>query len=417
MPHVRFLLFLFLSVLIGQETVAQSSPLTGVSVVRRSDGLGHVIRFRMTSPADSFRIIQPSADLIQVAIYKAGIRPESIRIPALQAPLAGMRLHAIPGGVGVDIRLTPQSYYIARAYPDANRRDLLVGTTESNAREIGILTQGMNAVDWAEINRPRPAPETVPDTTRAEAADTLALPLPPAPPTTLGGARLRTIVIDAGHGGRDTGARGRRGTLEKDVNLSVSLKLAALLRENLPGVNVVLTRSDDRFIELAERGSIANRARGDLFISIHCNSHRTSQPFGTEVYFLGLHRSDDAFEVMKKENSVIALEDPSTRSRELTDEELILYELTNTAYISNSQYLAGLIDVQFTERARRKSRGVKQAGFVVLYHASMPALLVELGFISNPNEEAFLRSDDGQDVLASAIFRAVREYKSRVEHE
>jgi N-acetylmuramoyl-L-alanine amidase len=130
---------------------------------------------------------------------------------------------------------------------------------------------------------------------------------------------------------------------------------------------------------------------------------------------LGLHRTEDAFEVMKKENSVIALEDPATRTRELTDEEIILYELTNTAYIANSQSFSALIDEQFKTHAQRRSRGVKQAGFLVLYHASMPAVLIELGFISNPTEEQFLRSESGQRLLAESIFNGIKNYRTKVE--
>lgn len=257
-----------------------------------------------------------------------------------------------------------------------------------------------------------PEPEKKPGTdSTPPATQPSAIPLP----ANNFDRKLNTIVIDAGHGGHDPGAIGPRGTREKDVVLKISLRLGELIKEQMPDVNVVYTRSDDRFINLYERGRMANRAKGDLFISIHANSHRNSQAFGAEVYFLGLHKSEDAFEVMKKENSVIALEDPATRTRELTDEEIILYELTNTAYIANSQYFSALIDEQFKSNAQRKSRGVKQAGFLVLYHASMPAVLVEVGFISNPSEEQFLRSENGQWLLAESIFKGIREYRTRVE--
>lgn len=396
---------------------AQPSPLPNISVATRSDGLGVVFRLHLTSPADSFKLIQPSADLIQVAVYKNGIVANSVRIPQIRDPFTAMKLNAIPRGVGFDIRLKPDQFFIAKAYPDANGRHLLIALTRSNARELGILTQGMSPIDWSAAAAARavqsqpvtPSPRLTP----APVDDTTPVPVPAA--ANARDRKLSTIVIDAGHGGHDPGAIGPRGTREKDVVLKVSLILGELIKARLPDVNVVYTRNDDRFINLYERGRMANRAKGDLFISIHANSHRTTQPNGAEVFFLGLHRTEDAFEVMKKENSVIAFEDPATRTRELTDEEIILYELTNTAYIANSQSFSALIDDQFKSHAQRRSRGVKQAGFLVLFHASMPAVLIELGFISNPEEEQFLRSDSGQRLLAESIFNGIKNYRTKVE--
>lgn len=397
--------------------LAQPSPLPNISVATRSDGLGVVFRLHLTSPADSFKLIQPSADLIQVAVYKNGIVANSVRIPQIRDPFTAMKLNAIPRGVGFDIRLKPDQFFIAKAYPDANGRHLLIALTRSNARELGILTQGMSPIDWSAAAAARAVqsqPVTPsPTLTPAPVDDTTPVPLPAA--ANARDRKLSTIVIDAGHGGHDPGAIGPRGTREKDVVLKVSLILGELIKARLPDVNVVYTRNDDRFINLYERGRMANRAKGDLFVSIHANSHRTTQPNGAEVFFLGLHRTEDAFEVMKKENSVIAFEDPATRTRELTDEEIILYELTNTAYIANSQSFSALIDDQFKSHAQRRSRGVKQAGFLVLFHASMPAVLIELGFISNPEEEQFLRSDSGQRLLAESIFNGIKNYRTKVE--
>jgi N-acetylmuramoyl-L-alanine amidase len=419
---LKFRLFiLFCLLLAGVVTTiqAQPSPLPNISVATRSDGLGFVVRLHLASPADSFKLIQPSADLIQVAVYKNGIHVAAVRLPQLRDPFIDMKLNATLRGIGLDIRLKPDQYYVARVYPDANGRHLLVALTRSNARELGILTQGMTAIDWTAAARPAPTGVTVaPPATppRTEPRDTIpSVPTAVPVPANSYDRKLHTIVIDAGHGGHDPGAIGPRGTREKDVVLSVALRLGELIKTRMPDVKVVYTRNDDRFINLYERGRMANRAKGDLFVSIHANSNRNPQPFGSEVYFLGLHRSDDAFEVMKKENSVIALEDPATRTRELTDEEIILYELTNTAYIANSQYFSALLDEQFKTHAQRRSRGVKQAGFLVLYHASMPAVLVELGFISNPTEEQFLRSEIGQGILAESIFNGIKQYKTKLE--
>lgn len=419
---------------------ASQSVLPRISVAERSDGLGYVIRYHFSSAPDSFKVFQPSANLVQVAIYKNGVNLASTQLPSASAGITGLNLTEIPGGFGTDIRLPGTRAYLAKAYPDANGRHLLVGLTEISMRELGILTDGQPVIDWltahrtpvdsvsnsevetdslelaiAELAEAVSNPDTLDPTQTTPLPDSLATPIfsvnsKNQRPT------LRTIVLDAGHGGRDTGALGQRGTREKDVALSVVKKVGAYINEHMPEVNVVYTRSDDTFIPLEERGSIANRARGDLFVSVHANAARSRQAYGAEVFFLGVARTESALEVMKKENEVILLEDASTRSRELTEEELILYELNNIGYMSASQRLAELVERQFAERAQRRSRGVKQAGFIVLYHASMPAILVELGFISNANEERYLASDSGQNILASAIYRAIREYKEIIEH-
>lgn len=405
----------------GGLSAQNASPLPSVSIATRSDGLGFVVRLHLATAADSVKLIQPGPDRIQVAVYKAGIRPESVRKPALRDPFTAVDLTSIPGGVGIDIRLLPDQYFIARAYPDANGRHTLVGLTRASKRDLDVLTNGMTAIDWSAIGRQPPPPPTSPALTDTVSEPEPADSLPPQaipvvrPPSNGYDGKLHTIVIDPGHGGRDPGAIGPRGTREKDVVLRVSLLLGDLIRRNMPDVNVVFTRRDDRFIELHQRGRIANQAKGELFISVHANSSRASQAYGAEVFFLGMHRTDDALEVMKKENSVIALEDPATRTRELTDEELILYELTNAAFLSSSQYFAALIDREFIGHAKRRSRGVKQAGFLVLYNASMPSVLVELGFISNPNEEQYMRSEAGQRALAMSIYRAIVDYRNRQE--
>lgn len=437
---VNYWRWALLTILILLPLIATSqSVLPRISVAERSDGLGYVIRYHFSSAPDSFKVFQPSANLVQIAIYKNGVSLANTQLPSGSAGVTGLNLTEIPGGFGTDVRLPGTRAYLAKAYPDANGRHLLVGLTEISMRELGILTDGQPVIDWLTAHR---TPGITSDTTETDsievaiaelaesvyASDTLdvteSTPLPDSLSTpilnlnnsTNQRTTLRTIVLDAGHGGRDSGALGQRGTREKDVALSVVKKVGAYLNEHLPEVNVVYTRSDDTFIPLEERGSIANRARGDLFVSVHANAARSRQAYGAEVFFLGVARTESALEVMKKENEVILLEDASTRSRELTEEELILYELNNIGYMSASQRLAELVERQFAERAQRRSRGVKQAGFIVLYHASMPAILVELGFISNANEERYLASDSGQNILASAIYRAIREYKEIIEH-
>ncbi len=245
----------------------------------------------------------------------------------------------------------------------------------------------------------------------------------PAPPVPIGPSiaardrwKLDTIVIDAGHGGKDPGAS-VRGILEKDVALAVARKLGAYL-EDLLGVKVVYTREDDRFVELKKRGKIANESGGKLFVSIHANAQRRgSAARGTETYFLGLHKSRAARDVMDRENSVVSLEENAEQYSAFREENLIRQTLAQSAYIHKSQQLAMAIDKQFKDRVQRQSRGVHQAGFYVLWSASMPAVLVELGFLTNRREAAFLNSESGQTYMASALYRAIRDFKETYERE
>lgn len=230
--------------------------------------------------------------------------------------------------------------------------------------------------------------------------------------------KLRKVVIDAGHGGRDPGAVGRYSK-EKDIALSIALKAGDYIEKNLPDVKVIYTRKTDVFVELHNRARIANENEADLFISIHCNANNSSKPYGTETYVMGLHKSQANLEVAKLENASILKEedysdmydgfDPSR------DEDYIALTLFQNAYQENSLTLASMVQDQFRERARLKDRGVWQAGFWVLYKTAMPAILVETGFISNAKDEQYLRSDEGQSYIASAIYRAVKEYKSIIE--
>lgn len=225
---------------------------------------------------------------------------------------------------------------------------------------------------------------------------------------------LNTVVIDAGHGGRDPGAIGSK-IKEKDVTLSVALKLGKYIVENFTDVKVVYTRNKDVFVNLDERAIIANKNKADLFISIHANWIGKPAVTGTETYVLGLHRSQDNLEVAKKENAVIVLEENYTAKYEGFDpnsvESYIIFELMQNSYLDQSIYFAKLVEDQFSIRAGRSSRGVKQAGFLVLRETAMPSVLVELGYLTNKDEEQFLGSEYGQDLLASALFRAFREYK------
>lgn len=225
---------------------------------------------------------------------------------------------------------------------------------------------------------------------------------------------VKTVVIDAGHGGHDPGAIGATSLFEKDVALEIALLVGGYIEELLPEVNVIYTRTTDVFLELHERSQIANDANADLFISIHFNSASNPAASGSESYVLGLHRSDSNLEVAKRENAVIELEDDTDHNYDFnpnSPEGHIMLSMAQNAYLEQSIQLANNVQYQFRERVSRKDRGVKQAGFYVLYKTTMPSVLIELGFLSNPEEEAFLKSTNGKEYMASAIYRAFRDYK------
>ncbi|TLU98057.1 N-acetylmuramoyl-L-alanine amidase family protein [Dyadobacter luticola] len=228
-------------------------------------------------------------------------------------------------------------------------------------------------------------------------------------------SKVNTVVIDAGHGGKDPGTRGSR-TKEKDVALAVALELGRKIKEETPEVKVLFTRSTDVFIELGERSAFANRNNADLFISIHCNATPSSRSVrGTESYVMGLHKTQGNLEVAKRENSVILQETNYKQKYKGFDPNSPLAHIMlanyQSAFISSSLRLADLIEKKFKSVSDRDSRGVKQAGFLVLWRCAMPAILIETGFLSTPDEEDYLRSEDGQEEIAESIHQAFMAYK------
>lgn len=227
-----------------------------------------------------------------------------------------------------------------------------------------------------------------------------------------------TVVIDPGHGGRDPGAVGQN-IYEKDVVLPISLKVGEYIREYLPDVRVIFTRETDEFVEIHRRAEIANSAGADLFISIHANSNRNRRIQGTETYAMGLHTSRENLEVARKENAVIFKEDDYDEQYDgfdpTSEESYIIFSLMQNTYLAQSLNFASIVQDEFRSRARRVDRGVKQAGFIVLWQTTMPSVLIEVGFVSNPQEERYLMSDQGQSYIASGIFRAVRSFKESIE--
>lgn len=231
-------------------------------------------------------------------------------------------------------------------------------------------------------------------------------------------AGIRTIVLDAGHGGRDPGNLGtkRYKTVERDITLAVTLKLGEYLREYMPEVNVVYTRQTNKSVTLEKRAEIANEAEGDLFISIHCDSYTSSSVNGCTSIVLGKNHGDEN-RIALKENAAILLEDDYEQRYEGFDPNnpmsLIGLNLMQQTYLNESIEFASLVQEQFRERVQRKDRGVKQQPLYVTSRTAMPAVLIELGFLTNPEEEDFLNSERGQSYMASAIFRAIREFKKQ----
>ena len=224
------------------------------------------------------------------------------------------------------------------------------------------------------------------------------------------------VVLDAGHGGKDPGKVGYKGLKEKDIALDIVLSLGALL-EKEPHIKVLYTRKNDVFIDLWERGRIANKADADLFVSVHCNAHHT-QAYGAESWVLGTHANRQNLEVAKSENSVILLEDNYQQHYKGYDPNspgsFIGITMLQEEYLDQSIELAGIIQQQFTAALKRRDRGVKQAGFVVLHQTYMPSVLIETGFITHKKEGLYLNSTKGKKQLAKAIYQGVKKYIDRL---
>ena len=227
---------------------------------------------------------------------------------------------------------------------------------------------------------------------------------------------LKSVVIDAGHGGKDSGTMGtkRYKTYEKDIALEISLLLGDYIEKNIPEVDVIYTRDDDTFIELRQRTIIANEKNADLFISIHCDGFTNSKASGASVFVMGMSKLKENMDVAIRENSVIYLEDNYKENYDGFDpksaESYIVFSVMQNSHLTKSINFAEKIEYEFSNRAKRKSRGIKQAPFYVISRANMPAVLIEAGFLTNPKEEDYLNTEEGQSHIASAIFRAFRSY-------
>jgi N-acetylmuramoyl-L-alanine amidase len=235
-----------------------------------------------------------------------------------------------------------------------------------------------------------------------------------------GSVKNWVIVIDAGHGGKDPGALGSFSA-EKDLTLAIALKTGSLIEKNLENVTVLYTRKTDTFIELKDRPDIANKNNADLFISIHANSTKSRTINGTETFVMGPAKDQQNLEVAMKENEVILLENDYSTTYEGFDpkspESYIMFTLMQNIFLKQSTSLASAIQRQYKEKNKRTDRGVKQAGFWVLFMTTMPSVLTETGFITHPEEEKYLNSKEGQDKIATSIFKACSDYITDIENK
>ena len=227
-----------------------------------------------------------------------------------------------------------------------------------------------------------------------------------------------TVVLDAGHGGNDAGAVGSFSK-EKNINLRYTLLVGDMIKKNIPDAKVIYTRDKDVFVNLNERARIANKNKADLFISIHTNSSKNSSANGMETFTLGVSKSKENMEVAMLENSVIKYEEDYETKYEGFDpnsvDSYIMFEFMKDQYTDRSITCADLIQKGMIKASKRNDRGVRQAGFLVLRATTMPSVLVELGFISNKEEEKFLNNNDNQVKMATAIFNAIKEYKHELD--
>lgn len=395
--------FLFAGFFVIPEASAQQE-LNRVSAVERSDGQGYVVRFHLTEGVDSSKVLQPRANLFQVKLYSEDLDTVNFTSPKATSVFEEFTIYDVPSGIAMDIKLHDGHYFNFSSYPDQNGKHMLLALAQTTSENLTGVTGEMDPIQWKLLTKGAGA---------GSLGDSFSTEIPEEQRTN--GSRFDVVVIDAGHGGWEPGAGGVNGIYEKHVTLAVALKVGEYIEQNIPDLKVVYTRTEDEYVSLAGRGKIANDNNGDLFVSIHANSFshsnraRQQSVNGAEVYFLGMANSQSALDVMKRENSVVQFE--TGEIEELTEEDLLIYELMNAGNMSTSQRVAEKIEYQFRERAQRRSRGVKQAGFQVLYEASMPGVLIELGFISNPDEARYLSSEYGQSIVASAIFRSIRDFK------
>jgi N-acetylmuramoyl-L-alanine amidase len=369
---------------VGEPATPSGPDITTLTMETRANGM--VIRIPAARPLTEFESWLRDDGWLYVTI--AGARADAARLNAVKPQGLIREIVAIQsaGSLQLTFRLGGK-VAAAEVVRDGDSNDLLV-TLRVPGAEDQVLLEGKKREIQADLAQQRKRWE------------------------------LDVIVLDPGHGGMDHGATGVTGLREKDVTLGVALKLGRLIRKHLPDVKVVYTRTDDRFVPLYRRGQIANEANGKLFISIHANSlRRKPNPTrGFEVYLLRPGRTDEAIAIAEQENSVIELEEGyEARYQQLTDENFILLTMAQSQYARASELFADIALQEMEDQLSIPNRGVRQAGFLVLVGASMPNVLVETAYLSNREDERFLRGQAGQQKLAQALLNAVKRYKTAYE--
>ena len=391
---------------LGLQPAGATVLVEDVVFTARSDGGGYVVRVRTADTVTAYgmpRSVGPNE--LEWVLYDTALADDYRKSPP-QGPVEAYTTTARNGHLILRFELDPERSVSAEAYRDGASTDLLLNLAYDGEGRRPVAEAGSGGGGGAGASGDVVRPVSTSGTENEAPTEGASR-----------GARERwrldTVVIDPGHGGKDPGATAN-GLYEKDIVLDVAHKLGDYI-ENRLNVDVVYTRTDDRFIPLEERGHMANDAGAKLFISLHVNAARAHAAHGTETYFLGPSKTEAAEEVMERENSVIKYEDNTERYEEYDEQALVRQTLTQSAYMRQSEQLASLVQSQFENRVQRDNRGVHQAGFYVLWSASMPSVLVELGFLTNPQEARYLNSDRGQTLLASGLFRAVRAYKKNYE--
>lgn len=339
---------------------------------------------RLRSYPSFTRIVLELGGPVGYAIVDEGAERKEIRMRLPGLRLAGPQLQEIDDGLVKELRLEPAS-------GGAVLRIIL----EAPAGQVKDFALQDPARIVLDLYRPK------------EGA---------GPEGATGGAAaqpLRLVVLDAGHGGHDPGATGPTGVQEKEVVLDVTRRVARLMEQSGLGIKVVLSRTGDVFVPLRDRTNFANKQRADLFVSIHANAHPRSVSEGVETYFLSSEASDtEARQTAAIENGVVQLESPASQRK--TDAiKSILWDLAQSEFQQESSFLAETVLDSMTRSLRLVNRGVKQAGFLVLGGAAMPAILIEIGFLTNPKEERKLATPEYREATARAIFTGLSEYKRR----
>ncbi|MFL6245330.1 MAG: N-acetylmuramoyl-L-alanine amidase [Thermoanaerobaculia bacterium] len=352
------------------------------------------------APTRTLNVRPAQRDAVAVQVSVANVQGISKIVIALSAPIE-YGIVKEPGAYQVLFRAPIRPPFVDEVYEDP-----AIARVSFTGNNLRIQLTATDIVgDAYRLENP---PRIVLDFRKGAAPVPGAVqPLQPSAPQEAPG--IRTIVIDPGHGGREVGAVGPNGVMEKDITLTIARKLAAALASKV-GARVVLTRDDDSVVSLDQRTALANQYKADLFLSVHLNAAVVKDAKGSETYFLSLEASDElARKAAEAENVSASTPNPTA------DLNLILWDLAQQAYIEESSRFAQSIQEEMNSATAVANRGVKQAPFKVLVGATMPAALVEVGFISNPEEEAKLQSDEFQTLMVEALTRAVQRYKTDYE--